>query len=211
MKTMKQKTLLVIAVMMGITLIISCEEETELKTRNEQHSTPIESTETGTAFLSNGSLKEKLIQHAYEAYATLYDVELTPENTRVIDEEVLHGWIKANEKNKHETINQKNRDALAEIAEQGDVYALLVTAPAGAKFKESVFVFGRLTSVLISDVVDILTGPRLICVKVGVGFYGNGVLDPWGDIPCGCVEEYKIILSTQTYSKCGRCPKPGDL
>jgi len=211
MKTTKQKALWVIALLTGITAIISCEEETDLKARNEQSVTSIHEPKTGTAFLSTGSLKEKLIQRASEAYATLYDVALTPENTRVIDEEVLHGWIKANEINKHESINQKNREALAAIAEQGNIYALLVTAPDGAKFTESVFIFGRLTSVMISDAVDIVTGPRLICVKVGVGFYGNGVLDPWGEISCGCVEEYKIIPSTQPYSKCGRCPDPDDL
>ena len=49
--------------------------------------------------------------------------------------------------------------------------------------------------------------PWWLLVKTGVGFYGNGFYDPFGNyIPCVCVEEYKIIRLGDDYIKCGRCP-----
>jgi hypothetical protein len=66
----------------------------------------------------------------------------------------------------------------------------------------------RFSSILITDVIDIasVNEPRWIIVKKGLGFYGNGTLDPWGDIPCGCVTEDIIIRPGEDYTKCGPCP-----
>ncbi len=211
MKTMKQKTLMFIALLAGLFTIISCEEENEVNFKNASSSAPIEqsATATNTKAISNGLLKERLIQYAYEAYANGYDVELTPENTTVIDKATLQAWVEANETNKHQAINQKNRAALTEMAQQGEVYTLLVKAPAGSPFQQSVFVLGKFTAVVITDIRD-LTDPGSIwpkLVKVGVGFYGDGFYDPFGNyIPCICVEEYKIVHSSEYITKCGRCP-----
>jgi hypothetical protein len=211
MNTIHQKAAWFITALLLFTITISCEEQdAELTRRDGLISSPLGFSEKSSASISNGFSKGQLIQHAYEAYANWYDVTLTTKNTKVIDNATLQAWINANEKNKHKSINEKNKVALTEIANQGYVNALLVTAPVGAKFKQSVFIFGRFSSVLITDIIDIYE-PRWIVVKKGLGFYGNGTLDPWGEISCDCTEEYIIIRPGEDYTKCGPCPDLGDL
>lgn len=207
MKIIHQKAAWFITALFVSAIVISCEQDPDLARKDGLISSPLGLSEKGAASISNGFSKEQLIQHAYEAYANWYDVTLTTKNTKVIDNATLQAWVKANEKNKHKSINEKNKVALTEIANQADVNALLVTASAGAKFKQSVFIFGRFSSILITDIIDIsVYEPRWIVVKKGLGFYGNGTLDPLGEIPCGCVNEYIIIRPGEDYTKCGPCP-----
>ena len=206
MNTIHQKAAWFITALLLFTITISCEEQdADLGRKDGLISSPLGFSEKNTANISNGILKENLIKQASAAYANWYNMKLTAENTRVIDGDILHAWINANESNKHESINEKNKAALAK---QGNVQALLVTAPAGAKFKESVFVIGKTRSIVITDITDIADlldrWPRV--AMVGVGFKGTGFYDSSGHyIHCICVEEYKIVFSEDDITHCRNC------
>lgn len=204
MKPTHRKIAFVIVSLIVFTTVVSCEEESDTLTQSELAS----KTTTTSPSPSTGLRKARLDHYAYEAYAGLYGVELNPENSQVIDKATLLAWVEANEKNKHTTINQKNRAALEAME---DSQALLIQAPAGAPFRSSVFVLSKHRSIVITDVIDNLFDTRFITVKEGVGFYGNGYLDAEGNHPCACIEEHKIILKGASYTECGRCPDPDEL
>lgn len=189
--------------LMVLILVISCEQENDLLINDVQMRAPV--SETSRLNDALPLLKATLDHYAYEAYAGMYGVELTPENSQLIDKATLYAWVQANEQHKHPEVNLKNRAAIAALEE---VHALLIQAPAGAPFRQSVYIYGPVSSLIITDVIS-LSGWK--CVKEGIGFYGRGVLDPWGEIACGCVEEYKIITDDGPYSKCGKCPDEEDL
>ena len=205
MKAVRQKIAIAITALLVVTIVVSCEETDVLN----QSGTPdrTQAIEVPSPYsISNGFLKAKLDHYAYEAYAGLYGVALSPENSQIIDKATLLTWVKTNEKNKHPIINRENRTALAAME---DAHILLIQAPAGSSFQASVFVLSSLKSFVITDVVDREFGSRLKVVKEGIGFTGNGYLDNAGNLPCVCAEEVKIIFAEATYTKCGQCPNLG--
>lgn len=207
---MKTSRMLMTSVATILTLLVAvtaCEQEKDLLSTGYQPTTPLAFDESISSSISNGFLKDKLFSQAYEAYAGLHHVEISIENVQVIDREDLFAWVKANEKNKHAEINQKNRSTLAATE---NISALLVQAPAGSPFKQSVFIAGAPTSIIITDIRDVTLDFRFEVVQEGIGFYGDGYLDPWGNHSCDCVEESKIILKGTSYLQCGRCPDEND-
>lgn len=200
MKTIKFKTLFAIALLSGLIAIVSCEDENELK-YDPSRSDAVSHNEKNTEYISNGFTKAQLIDFAYESYANWYDVILTSKNTQVINKATLQAWVSNNEKNKHKEINQKNKTALAQIANQEKVNAILVKAPDGAMFQESVFVISKSRALVITDIYDITNisdiWPIVATVKDGL----NG-----RSIHCICVEKNVIAYSKDDITHCSGCP-----
>lgn len=201
-----QRISLALSVVLAATIVITaCEQESDLVSQNFSSAPLFNSNEPGSTSISNGLLKDELDHYAFEAYKRFYKIELSFENSRLIDSKTLSAWINANEKNKHPEINRLNRKALANMK---NPVALLIQAPVGSPFNQSVFILGNSSALIVTDIhlVDKTIGPRFHIVKEGLGFYGEGYLDSFGNHLCTpCIEEYKIISVGANYLRCGPC------
>jgi len=203
MKNLSNLLILAALLLIITPLIVSCEQETDLLNRNLKSDVPLAYKTQEPLSISNGFLKAKLDSYAFETFKNLYGVELKPELTKIALRDSLWRWVEINEGNKHSLINSKNRESLANMESP---HALFIKAPSGSAFIEAVFVVGKSSSLIITDILDFPIDPRARLRKVGVGFYGDGYLDPFAQINCFCTEVFMFVPIGQRFSKCGQCP-----
>lgn len=199
-------TLLAAVILSFLIGLVACEQENDVL--SEDYSTKVQLEIDNPTSISNGMIKDRLDRYALEAYANLYEVELSPKHTKLITASALQEWVRANEINKHPEINLANRKALANME---NPVALLIQAPVGSPFKQSVLVVGAVSAYIITNELQVAYAHEirlLQMVERGTGYYGKGHLDLKDEIPCICVKEYIIIQYGKPYSQCGRCTDP---